>query len=229
MRRVLVILLVSAAGVLGFAAPAWAHTSVAIEPAVAGSPNALVTVNAAAESDTAGIASLRVVLPVGIAPGDVTYVDGPPGWTLQPDAEGYVVGGAAVPVGRDAVHRVRVKQLPSTPTLVFKVLQTYTDGRIDRWIEVPSGANAEPEYPAPVVTLAAPPGGFASSPPGGFASSPPAPAAPPASGPVDPTTPAGPDLAAESGSALPWVIVAVAVVAALAAGAVVLFRRRARG
>jgi uncharacterized protein YcnI len=217
MRRVLVILLGSVMGVLGFAAPAWAHTSVTIEPAVAGSPNALVTVNAAAESDTAGIASLRVVLPAGIAPGDVMYVDGPPGWALQPDVEGYVVGGPAVPVGRDAVHRVRVKALPSTPTLVFKVLQTYTDGRVDRWIEVPSGANAEPEFPAPVVTLAAPPGGFASAPS--------APASPP-SDPVDSTTPAGPDLAADSGSALPWIIVAVAVVAALAAGAVVLVRRR---
>jgi MYXO-CTERM domain-containing protein len=220
MRRVLVILVVAVAGVLGLAAPAWAHTSVTVEPAVAGSANALVTVNAAAESDTAGIASLRVVLPAGITPGDVSYVDGPPGWALQPDAEGYVVGGPAVPVGRDAVHRVRVTALPSTPTLVFKVLQTYTDGRVDRWIEVPSGANAEPEFPAPVVTLAAPPGGFASS------SAPSSPAAPPASDQVDSTTPAGPDLAADSGSALPWIIVTVAVVAALAVGAVLLIRRR---
>jgi Domain of unkown function (DUF1775) len=104
--------------------------------------------------------------------------------------------------------------LPSTPTLVFKVLQTYTDGRVDRWIEVPSGANAEPEFPAPVVTLAAPPGGFTSAP------------SPPRSDQVDSTTPAGPDLAADSGSALPWVIVTVAVVVVLAAGVVVLARRR---
>src|SRR3954469_11860286 len=100
-------------GALAFAAPAWAPTTVKAEPAVAGSPNALVTVSAEAESDTAGITSLRVVLPAGIAPADVTYVDGPPGWALQPDAEGYVVSGPALAVGRDAVHRVRVKQLPS--------------------------------------------------------------------------------------------------------------------
>jgi uncharacterized protein YcnI len=217
----LAVLVGVAAGALMFAAPAWAHTSVSVEPAVAGAPNALVTVDAAAESDTAGIASLRVVLPAGIAPGDVTYVDGPPGWALQPDAEGYVVGGPPVPVGQDAVHRVRVRALPSTQTLVFKVLQTYTDGRVDRWIEVPSAANAEPEFPAPVVTLAAPPGGVPSS-----ASAPAS--TRPSVDPVDPTTPAGPDLAADSGSALPWVLAVAAVVAVAVAVAVLVVRRRRR-
>src|SRR5262245_18077297 len=92
-------------GVLAFAAPAWAHTTVKVEPAVAGAPDAVITVNAAAESDTAGIASLKVVLPAGLAPGDVTYVDGPAGWTLRAEADGYVVSGPPVAVGRDAVHR----------------------------------------------------------------------------------------------------------------------------
>ena len=214
------VLIVVLVGVLGFAAPAWAHTTVKVEPAVAGAPNALVTVNAAAESDTAGIASLRVVLPAGIAPGDVTYVDGPPGWALRPDADGYVVGGPPVAVGQDAVHRVRVTLLPATPTLVFKVLQTYTDGRIDRWIEVPSAGNAEPEFPAPVVTLAAPPGGFPSSAPSSGPAS-------PLVNPVDPNTPAGPDLAADSGGrAWPWLIVGAAVLVAAAAAAALVVRRR---
>jgi uncharacterized protein YcnI len=216
-RRVLVVLFAAVAGLLVFAAPAWAHTTVSVEPAVAGAPNAVVTVNAAAESDTAGIASLRVVLPAGIAPGDVTYVDGPPGWALQPDAEGYAVGGPAVPVGQDAVHRVRVRQLPSTPTLVFKVLQTYTDGRVDRWIEVPSAANAKPEFPAPVVTLAAPPGGSTES---GASSG-------HSVDPVDPSTPAGPDLAADSGETYTW-LRAVAVVVAVVSGALLFALRRNR-
>jgi hypothetical protein len=60
------------------------------------------------------------------------------------------------------------------------VLQTYTDGRVDRWIEVPSAANAKPEFPAPVVTLAAPPGGSPASS---------APASKASVDPVDPTTP----------------------------------------
>jgi uncharacterized protein YcnI len=223
---VLAVVLGVLTGGLALAAPASAHTGVDVEPKVAGSANALVTVSAAAESTTAGITSLKVVLPEGIAPADVTYVSGPAGWSMQPDAEGYVVAGPAVAVGRDAVHEVRVKQLPLTPSLVFKVLQTYTDGRIDRWIEVPSGANAEPEYPAPVVQLAAPPGGF----PGGAASGPaPAPtdhggsASSATAGPaVDPATP----VSGEDGSALPWLILGVAVLAVIAAGAV-LWRRRA--
>jgi len=211
-------------GALAFAAPAWAHTTVKVEPAVAGAPNALVTVNAAAESDTAGIASVRVVLPAGIAPADVTYVDGPPGWALQPDAEGYVVSGPAVPVGRDAVHRVRVKQLPATPTLVFKVLQTYTDGRVARWIEVPQAGAAEPEFPAPVATLAAPPGGF---PPSAAPSSAPPAASPSATAaPIDPTSVAGPDQAADSRGALPWVILGVLVVIVLAAAGGLIYARR---
>jgi uncharacterized protein YcnI len=212
-------------GALVFAAPAWAHTTVKVEPAVAGAPNALVTVNAAAESDTAGIASLRVVLPAGIAPADVTYVDGPPGWALQPDAEGYAVSGPAVTVGRDAVHRVRVKQLPSTQTLVFKVLQTYTDGRVDRWIEVPEAGSAEPEFPAPVVTLAAPPGGFPPS------TAPPSAAPPSASpsetpAPIDPTSVAGPDTGTGSKGPLPWVILGVVVVVVLAAAGGLIYARR---
>jgi uncharacterized protein YcnI len=206
-------------GVLAYAAPAWAHTTVKVEPAVAGAPDAVITVNAAAESDTAGITSLKVVLPEGLAPGDVTYVDGPPGWTLRAEADGYVVSGPPVPAGRDAVHRVRAKALPATPTLVFKVLQTYTDGRIDRWIEVPSAGNAEPEFPAPVVTLAAPPGGF--PPPSDPQSS-----AAPAPDPVDPTTAAGPDVAEDSGSPLPWLILGAVLVAAVATAAVVVLRRR---
>jgi uncharacterized protein YcnI len=210
-------------GALAFAAPAWAHTTVKVEPAVAGAPNALVTVNAAAESDTAGIASLRVVLPAGIAPADVTYVDGPSGWALQLDAEGYVVSGPAVSAGRDAVHRVRVKQLPSTPTLVFKVLQTYTDGRVDRWIEVPEAGSAEPEFPAPVVTLAAPPGGF---PPSGAPSSAPSTSASATAAPIDPTSVAGPDTGTDSRGPLPWVILGVVVVVVLAAAGGLIYARR---
>ena len=224
----LVAALVGAFGALLVAAPAAAHTSATVEPAVAGAPNATVSFNAAAESTTAGITSLKVVLPLGILPADVTYIDGPAGWALQPDNEGYVLSGPAVAVGRDVQHRVRVKQLPMTPAVVFKVLQTYADGRIDRWIEIPSGANANPENPAPVVQLAAPPGGF----PSGAVSNVPTPASTdhgggdpkPSASPVtaDPTTAADPD----DGSPLPWIIVGVAVVAALAGGAFAYTRRR---
>jgi hypothetical protein len=219
-------------GALFLVTPAFAHTGATVEPAVAGAANATVSFNAAAESTTAGITSLKIVLPQGIAPGDVTYVDGPAGWALRPDADGYVVSGPAVPVGRDVQHRVRVKQLPVVPALVFKVLQTYTDGRVDRWIEVPSAANPNPGNPAPVVQLAAPPGGF----PNGAATNVPSPASTNHADDLSPgpaATGAGTDLGASSdedddgGSPLPWILAGIAVLAVLAAAAYTMNRRKA--
>jgi hypothetical protein len=219
-------LLGAAAGAVLAAAPAFAHTSATIEPAVAGAQNAVVSFYAAAESTTAGITSLKIVLPQGIAPADVTYVDGPAGWALKPDTDGYVVAGPAVAVGRDVQHRVRARQLPLVPALVFKVLQTYSDGKVDRWIEVPTGANAEPENPAPVVRLAAPPGGFPSS----TASNVPTPASTnhaddlsPGSTPTNPPTASDTD---DGGSSVPWILLGTALVAALVGGAFVVNRRK---
>jgi hypothetical protein len=39
-------------------------------------------------------------------------------------------------VGEDAEYVVTVRQLPDAKKLVFKTLQSYSDGRVDRWIEL---------------------------------------------------------------------------------------------
>lgn len=44
--------------------------------------------------------------------------------------------------------------LPSTPRLVFKVLQSYSNGKVVRWIEQAAAGGDEPEHPAPVLALA---------------------------------------------------------------------------
>ena len=134
---------------LAVAGVAYAHTEVEIEPAVAGSVNAVMTVNAAAESTSAGIASVRVVLPAGMTASALTLSSGPPGWTLTPTRDGYSVGGPPLPAGDDAVHAVTIARLPEDTRLVFKTLVTYTDGNVDRWIEEPSTANPRPANPAP--------------------------------------------------------------------------------
>ena len=41
-------------------------------------------------------------------------------------------------------------------TLVFKALQTYSNGEVVRWIEVPDVLDESPENPAPSLTLTAP-------------------------------------------------------------------------
>ncbi|MET8627613.1 DUF1775 domain-containing protein [Kitasatospora sp. NPDC004669] len=142
------------AGSLVLAVPAFAHVEVASETAQALATNATVTFTAEAESSTAGLAKFQVVLPEGIAPSDVALADAPQGWTFAATADGYTVGGPALPQGKDAVYKITIKQLPDAKELVFKTLETYSDGHIDRWIELPQGG-AEPEHPAPTLKLAA--------------------------------------------------------------------------
>lgn len=137
---------------LFLAAPASAHAGVEADTPRALAENATLTFVSEAESDTAGFAGLRVVLPGGIASGDVTLADAPEGWKLKTTADGYTVAGPALKTGVDAQYKVRVRQLPDTGRLVFKTLETYSDGEVVRWIELPGG-DVEPEQPAPVLQL----------------------------------------------------------------------------
>jgi uncharacterized protein YcnI len=45
--------------------------------------------------------------------------------------------------------------LPEASTMVFKALQTYSDGTVVRWIEPSTPGGSEPEHPAPTLTLVA--------------------------------------------------------------------------
>ncbi|MFE9650798.1 DUF1775 domain-containing protein [Streptomyces sp. NPDC006365] len=118
------------------AGPAAAHADVEAEGARALDRNVALTFHAESESGSAGISKLEVVLPKGIAPGDVTYKEGPDGWKLTPTDRGYTVSGPKLAVGEDAEYVVTVRQLPDAKSLVFKTVQSYSDGKVDRWIEV---------------------------------------------------------------------------------------------
>ena len=48
-----------------------------------------------------------------------------------------------------------MKALPNVPQVTFKVVQTYSDGEVVRWIERPGPDGREPDNPAPVVKLTA--------------------------------------------------------------------------
>jgi uncharacterized protein YcnI len=48
---------------------------------------------------------------------------------------------------------VSMGPLPDTDKIVFKALQTYSDGTVVRWIEATPASGVEPEHPAPVVAL----------------------------------------------------------------------------
>ena len=107
-----------------------------------------------AESASAGFTEMRVVLPKGIAPGDVTLDEAPKGWKLKATKDGYTVGGPALKAGVDAEHTIKVRQLPDAKEIAFKTIEVYEDGKISRWIELPTGGS-KPEQPAPVLELKA--------------------------------------------------------------------------
>ena len=167
--------------------------------------------------------ALRVVLPDGIAASDVTYVSGPAGWTFTAASDGYTVAGPALPKKTDAEYAVKIAKLPAGATsLAFKTLQTYEGGRVDRWIEIPEPGQAEPDTPAPVLTLAPAAAPTAAPSTNGPAT---ASAAEPSATPgaVTPTPTAD-----SSSSSSGWLVVVVVAVLAAAAGVAVWLRRRGR-
>lgn len=141
---------------LALAAPASAHAEVEADTPQALAENVTLRFvsEAEAESATAGFTELRIVLPEGITPGDVTLGEAPEGWRLTATGDGYRLAGPALKAGVDAEHSIKVRQLPDAKEIAFKTVETYSDGEVSRWIELPTG-DAESEQPAPVLKLKA--------------------------------------------------------------------------
>jgi hypothetical protein len=156
MKRLIVLLVGIGVASAILAGPAWAHIEVEARPASPGAADAVLAFTAKSESKTAGITKLEILADPAIAADQITLVEGPTGWKMGSSSQGgFVVEGPGVPAGQDAKLSVKVKQLPNTPEVVFKTLQSYSDGRIDRWIELAGPDGKEPEMPAPIVKLAA--------------------------------------------------------------------------
>jgi hypothetical protein len=203
--------------------PAWAHTEIEIDNPQGGATGVTMTVNAEAESDSAGIASVQMALPAGIAPAQVSLTSGPAGWTLTQGADGFTVAGAALPVHKDAKFVVKLAQLPPAGgVLVFKTLVTYSNGKVDRWIEEPTPSNPNPPDPAPTVSVRPGAAVATSAPPST------APAASPTTGPATPTS-ATAQPAASGGNGLVWLVVTGVLVLAALAGTLFALRRRRAG
>ncbi|HWF27582.1 MAG TPA: YcnI family protein [Mycobacterium sp.] len=142
--------------------PAWAHVHASSDNAVRGAM-AIVTFQVPNESDKgAATTALTVTLPDVASASTETM----PGWTAKLDrdaASGTVhsVTWTAAPSGgigvdQFALFRISV-QLPDTDTVSFPATQTYSDGSIVKWDQPPLPGGGEPEYPAPMLTLAAGP------------------------------------------------------------------------
>ncbi|MDX2406210.1 YcnI family protein [Streptomyces microflavus] len=216
---------ISAAGALALtalfvsAAPALAHVEVKSETPQALAQNVSLTFEAEAESDSAGITEMRVVLPDGIDPAGVTLQGQPKGWKLKAGTDGFTVGGPAVAVGTNAVFTVKVPQLPNADELAFKTIETYSDGKISRWIEIPKG-DERPQQPAPVLELEAAAPGASPLAPSPSAGDTPAPA--PATTAVTPAAPApeAADKGEESGGSTGLLVAGVVIALLATAGGV---------
>ncbi|WP_444950148.1 YcnI family copper-binding membrane protein [Micromonospora ureilytica] len=163
----------AATAVFGFAGSASAHVTVNPKEAAQGG-YARVAFRVPNESDTASTTKLEVVLPENAPVGSVSTMP-VPGWTVttekrkvDPPIEVHgsqlteavskitwtASGDAAVKPGQFQEFPVSLGPLPQVDSMVFKTLQTYSDGNISRWIDEPA-PGTEPEHPAPVLTLAA--------------------------------------------------------------------------
>jgi uncharacterized protein YcnI len=139
----------------------------------------VVAGTAAALTDEASTTKLEVNLPKD-APVASVSVRPVPGWTAVAekaklatpiDAHGTQIteavskitwtasGNAAIKPGEFQTFDVSMGPLPQVDQMVFKSLQTYSDGTVVRWIDEPTTDGTEPGSPAPVLKLAAAGGG----------------------------------------------------------------------
>jgi uncharacterized protein YcnI len=166
---------VATAGLLvAVAAPAEAHVTVNPNTATPGGYTK-VTFRVPNETDNADTTKLEVAFPADQPIASVS-VKPVPGWTAAPtrsklatpikahdheitEAVSRIVWTAdadsAIKPGQFQEFDVSLGPLPASGQLVFKALQTYSDGTVVRWIDEPSSDGTEPEHPAPVLKLAA--------------------------------------------------------------------------
>ncbi|NUS73895.1 MAG: YcnI family protein [Corynebacteriales bacterium] len=173
LRRTLAAGVCAAAAVLLFAAPASAHVTVNPDEAPKGG-YAKLTFRVPNEEDDASTNKLEVVFD-DKAPIVSARTKPMPGWTAEIkkrplDAPVQVHGtdvteaiesitwtaapGSEIKPGEFGEFDISVGPLPeNTDKVVFKALQSYTNGETVRWIEEAVGGSEEPEKPAPVLTL----------------------------------------------------------------------------
>jgi len=171
--RLAVVVATAATLVVASAGLASAHVSVSSPDAAAGGYGK-VTFRVPNESDTASTVKIRVQLPKESPLASVS-TQPVPGWTatttkapLNPpvkDDDGNTVSEAVSVVEFDAApgggigpgefqeFSLSGGPFPKAASLAFPVVQTYSDGSETAWIEPTVAGQAEPEHPAPVLTL----------------------------------------------------------------------------
>ncbi|MGW1717559.1 YcnI family copper-binding membrane protein [Streptomyces sp. NPDC002156] len=173
LRRAGVVTGLTAAGVLAAAGSAFAHVTVNPESYTKGATDGVLTFRVPNEEDTASTTKVQVFLPTD-HPVLGVLVTPEEGWTAKvtttklktpiktddgtiTDAVSEITwSGGKIGKGEYEDFDVAFGQLPDdADQLAFKTLQTYSDGKVVRWIEMPEAGQEEPENPAPVLKLVA--------------------------------------------------------------------------
>jgi uncharacterized protein YcnI len=155
---------------------AGAHVTVSPSSLPQGTDDAILTFRVPNESDTAAVTGLKIQFPLAhpivllnpqagsgwqvnvvktALPKPVTTDDG----TFTSTVSEIDWSGSTIAVGQFGEFNVLAQGIPTgTSELVFKAIQTYSDGTVVSWIEVPNKAVPDPEHPAPTILLTAPGG-----------------------------------------------------------------------
>jgi uncharacterized protein YcnI len=95
---------------------------------------------------TAAVEKSKLATPIKTDDGEVTEAVSKITWTASR-------ADSAIKPGRFLEFEVSAGPLPEVDHIVFKSLQTYSDGDVVRWIEEPAADGKEVEHPAPVLKL----------------------------------------------------------------------------
>jgi periplasmic copper chaperone A len=224
-----------AAGLLvaGLAGPALAHVSVNSPGATQGG-FAVLTFRVPNETENTDTVGLKVQLPADQPLGSVS-VKPLPGWTYKVEQaklatpittdDGQVTEapsvvtwtaatGNGIKPGEYNEFQLSVGPLPKSDQMVFKAIQTYSDGKTVDWIdEAAPGSTEEPEHPAPTLKLAAAAAGTGTP-------------APSSTSPTVSATPAASDGASSGSVTGAYVIAILGLIAGLAGLALGMSARR---
>ncbi|MFE1285328.1 YcnI family protein [Streptomyces sp. NPDC058751] len=173
LRRTGTVAALAAAGLLTTAGAAFAHVTVHPESYAKGATDGLLSFRVPNEEDTASTTKVQIFLPAD-HPVVGVLVTPQPGWTARTttvklkkpvktddgtitDAVSEITWtGGRIRHGEFQDFQVAFGWLPDdVDQLAFKTLQTYSDGKVARWIEQPQKGGEEQESPAPVLTLTA--------------------------------------------------------------------------
>lgn len=170
--RIISAVLLAAAGLAVGTGIASAHVTVSATNAAAGSYSVL-TFRVPNESDAAGTVKLDITIPESTPLASVRY-QAVPGWTAKavkstlptPVKQGDLElteaitsvtftadQGTSIMPGEFAEFDLSVGPLPDVAALSFPTTQTYDDGKVVKWADPVTEGAAEPEHPAPTLTL----------------------------------------------------------------------------